>query len=246
MKHHIITTALIVGAGVAFAAQSQAANTGDVILAFQTPTGTGNTINLEVDLGPVTNFTNATGPLNLGNFGSQLAADYGSSYYTRTDLMYAAFAATGLTGADGYPKKTLFVTDVAPNNQVDNSSTANGTSSSAILGAVNFYNQTGPGSGPENIDATQSGSYTSYDQNGVQFSTLAGLDNVLSGVSNFDLMYPAGTSGATLGGPSQDLGTFAIDPTGTVTFTPTSAPEPASAGLLALGALALGFVRRRA
>ena len=86
---------------------------GDLILGFRVTdnTGAGATLNLEVDLGNMSQFTslaagqtltlNATTPGSAGLSLADLVGTYGATWNTRTDLVWGAFAATGRTGTSG-------------------------------------------------------------------------------------------------------------------------------------------------
>src|SRR5579859_5354482 len=91
----------------------------DLILGFRATGGTGAGVNLEVDLGSVSNFYNgANDGLTLTNLVIQDLIDtYGADWSTRTDLFWAAAATDGTAQADpnGKPASTLWATGVPGN-----------------------------------------------------------------------------------------------------------------------------------
>ena len=91
----------------------------DLILGFRATAAPGQTLNLEVDLGPMSQFYNASPgqTISLPELAvADLVATYGASWYTRTDLSWGAVTTTGraVGTADGHaPVYTLWAT--APN-----------------------------------------------------------------------------------------------------------------------------------
>jgi hypothetical protein len=100
-------------------AQTITSSLDDLILGFYATGAPGQTLNLEVDLGSISNFYNATGSFPLPALAVQdLVNTYGASWSTRTDLFWGAVSTTGrATGtADGHaPVGTLWAT--APDSQ---------------------------------------------------------------------------------------------------------------------------------
>jgi hypothetical protein len=86
----------------------------DLILGFYATGSTGLTLNLEVDLGSVSNFYNVTGSIPLPALAIQdLVNTYGASWNTRTDLFWGAVSTTGraVGTPDGHaPVGTLWAT----------------------------------------------------------------------------------------------------------------------------------------
>ncbi|MGD1018933.1 MAG: PKD domain-containing protein [Verrucomicrobiia bacterium] len=100
-------------------AQTVNAQLEDLILGFYATGGTGGGVNLEVDLGSVSNFYNgANSGLTLTNLVTEDLIDtYGANWASRTDLFWAAAATDGNAGADpnGTPASTLWATGVPGN-----------------------------------------------------------------------------------------------------------------------------------
>jgi len=101
-------------------AQTNTPSLGDLILGFRATGAPGQTLNLEVDLGNMSNFYNSTGFFPLPALAVQdLVNTYGANWSTRTDLFWGAVSTTGRSDgtADGHaPVGTLWATapDGAP------------------------------------------------------------------------------------------------------------------------------------
>ena len=95
-------------------AQTVTTSLDDLILGFYATGAPGQTLNLEVDLGSISNFYNATGSFPLPALAVQdLVNTYGASWSTRTDLFWGAVSTTGRAAgtADGHaPVGTLWAT----------------------------------------------------------------------------------------------------------------------------------------
>jgi hypothetical protein len=150
----------------------------DLILGFRATGGQGQTVNLEVDLGNVSQFYNATpgSTIPLPALSVQdLANVYGSTWSTRTDLVWGAVATTGRASgtADGHaPVGTLWATDPPGQNAWNRGSVfAQKTASSYIeamitpgaAGSLYGATPTVNSSSSAEIDATQPGSWTIQD-----------------------------------------------------------------------------------
>src|SRR5271166_5918374 len=117
----LLTTTLLALASVALIATSADAQVTaafpDIILGFAASGGSGAATNLEVDLGNVSQFYNATpgSTITLTQLSPlDLAQIYGATWFSRSDLTFGAFATTGPTlgTADGHaPKDTIWITD---------------------------------------------------------------------------------------------------------------------------------------
>ena len=136
--------ALVAVASVALLTQAVLAATitpqmGDLILGFRATANPGQTVNLEVDLGPVSRFYNATSGqvIALPELSTaDISAQYGAGWITRTDLYWGAVATTGRAAGtpDSHaPVDTLWAT--APNCAtafLRKSSSAQGNASATI------------------------------------------------------------------------------------------------------------------
>ena len=155
-------------------------NFGDVILGFRATGNPGQTINLEVDLGPVSQFyglaPGATLPLSALSV-VDLRTTYGTNWYTRPDLYWGAIATAGrasayTNGVVNVPIGTLWAT--TPNGAVAwnrGSSFAQKNASATIeaifstpgVGSFNGATSTTNSSTAAIIDATRPGSWTYQD-----------------------------------------------------------------------------------
>ena len=123
MKRLLTTTLLGLASVALISIDAKAVPTpaiGDLILGFRVTdaSGQGNTQNLEVDLGNVSNFTSLTagttvtlnptttnGNTGLSSIGStsDISTIYGANWNTRTDLVWGVAAASGRTGSSAVP-----------------------------------------------------------------------------------------------------------------------------------------------
>jgi hypothetical protein len=122
MKKLLITALLGLASVALISIDAKAVPTpaiGDLILGFRVTdaSGMGNTQNLEVDLGNVSNFTslaagttvtlNATTPTSTGLSSTgptnDLSSIYGANWNTRTDLVWGVAAASGRAGSSAVP-----------------------------------------------------------------------------------------------------------------------------------------------
>jgi hypothetical protein len=159
-------------------AQSLTPQLDDLILGFRTAGGQGQTVNLEVDLGNVSQFYNATpGTTNsLPALSVQdLSSVYGANWSTRTDLVWGAVATAGRAAGtpDGHaPLGTLWATDRTGQAAWNRGSVfAQKTASPNIEAMIvsgsagSLYGATPTVNSSESatIDATQAGSWTIQD-----------------------------------------------------------------------------------
>jgi hypothetical protein len=109
---------LLALAGIALVASAAHAQTitsslDDLVLGFSS-TAPGQTFDLEVDLGSISNFYNATSSFTLPALALQDLVDtFGANWYTSTNLSWGAVATTGRTSgtSDGHaPAGTLWAT----------------------------------------------------------------------------------------------------------------------------------------
>lgn len=243
-------------------AQTYPATTGDLILGFQTASpNTGNTIDLEIDLGQASNFSSLAGGtiVNLtdgstsaGQTGAFSIADLTSTYGTTPASL--KFSVSGSMGPGG--NNEVFISQNTANTIA--LSPSQGTLSNSINSMYLAFTNGTPGatgSTDATILTTATGAYKgiagSTGNYGGNFSTTKTQSTYSStGAVVFDLYdVPQGTSGN-----ATELGYFTLyganDTTdaGQLTFTstaPLAAPEPSTYALFGLGALVMVLALRR-
>ena len=269
MKKFIIAAALSAG----LVASLHASSADDLILGFRATGGTGAGTNLELDLGSISNYVNATSgsTLDLGSLlsSSSLGAAgtidsvYGADWATRSDLTWGLVATQGsvtASGPDGEVAKTIWMSSGANSSALDGTASGaviNGKASSFMgnaLAKIATIYPAFPGSA-QAVDATSAGSWTVAEGTG---------PNVWSGIfarSTFENNTNiAGNNGSyvasdlyqvspVLNQPGTYLGTFAITNAGEVTFSAAAGaaiPEPTTyAAFIGAGALGFSMLRRR-
>jgi len=252
MKKHFIS-ALLALAGITATVQAQVvASYDDLILGFQATGGTGQNVNLEVDLGSITQFYNQ--PVGTKITLSRLAAAdiasiYGNNWASRTDLVWGIVGTTGRTagGPNGQPGDTLWATraEATVGTQSTPWTTASALSQSnaaAVIeplflsepGSLNGQTATSGSAYASAVNATLPASYSSEDNTyaGTSFSffnpTINTPVTVTAGsysVADLYELRPSSTSAnATY------LGSFGLKSDGTLTFASSPAPFVAGAG----------------
>ena len=235
-------------------AQTITPQLGDLILGFRATGGVGSTLNLEVDLGSISNFYNATGSFALPALSLQDLTDaYGANWSTRTDLVWGAVATIGR--ANGTPDShaplgTLWAT--APGDQPawDRHSSSSQKNASSSIESIfvpgsegTLYGQT-PTSNSASaaiITASLAGSWSSGDLKSVGTSfgyfnpTIDGA--VSNGPSVLELYELQPGSGA-----GTELGQLVLTPSD-LSFV--AVPEPSTVALVAIGVASVVLLRRR-
>ena len=236
----LFLTALLAALGAVATARAQvSANMNDLVLGFRATGGQGQNVNLEVNLGSVSQFQNlAAGTTLLISRLSpaDLAAVYGANWATRTDLTWGVIGTAGRIsgGPNGAPIATLWATNAEePDGTqsppwIPGSRDAQFNASSQIEalvlaspGSLNGASATANSSTSSAVNATLAGSYTYQDtfQVGTSFSFFnPTIDNGVKPVSGsyavsdfYELR--AGASASTY------LGSFGLSTSGTLTFS---------------------------
>jgi PKD repeat protein len=148
----------------------------DLILGFRASGGTGGGVNLEVDLGSVSNFYNAApgSVIPLPELASQDLIDtYGADWATRTDLFWGAAATDGnaLPDPNGKPVSTLWATSVPGNTPPLEGNSGNQAGAATKIfgiyngsaGSLNGSTSTSNSSAAAAIQNTQLGSWSSQE-----------------------------------------------------------------------------------
>jgi len=238
-------------------AQSITPAFGDLILGFRAGGGVGGALDLEVDLGSISNFYDAApnSTFTLPQLAAQDLIDtYGASWNTRTDLFWGAVSTTGrVSGYDVNPKDTLWAT--APNGAPawqQASQFAQGPASANIepmydAGSPGTLNGATPTTNSASAavlsnGATGSWGYQDTKTTGTSFGyfnpTVDNSANTASGpaISQLYQLQP-GSGAATL------LGNLILGSDGTLSFQ--AVPEPSAGVLVLLGLGSVLMLRRR-
>lgn len=258
MKNKITFMAVLGAAALALstfhaAAQQVSGTTNDLLLCFETTTGQGSTINLEVDLG---NF--ASPAVTSLNIDTDLVNDYGSGWASRTDLTWGVIATNFQTTP---PAEYTLVgseadtagagTSVGPSKQ---SKSAQSGASTDINNTYDLFNSDNATAGAvaqsETVDNTTGGSFGN-DQTAVGdiFHTLqqgTPDDGSFSGNQcSVDLWESIGGAINPSGGTVTDINTITLNDAGEITVGTAAVPEPSTWASIALGAATLIGLRRR-
>lgn len=262
-KHNLMLAALALISALAFSGTAKAVTyvSGDILLGFRATGGQGLTTNFVIDLGQASQFllggVNATGSaVSLGNYGSALASDYGASWFSRSDLRFAAVG--GLTSTTYDPTNTLFISrnETTFGTQATAPLRNTGSTQATRLGFIttigNGYNSataqatvvgntvtedTTQSFSPGNTWQSQIPSLTSVYTTSLESTFVNGATS--TALDLFELLP------STSGGAGNYIGRFTFDNSGNLSFQSQSVPEPGTYGLLLGGVLALVVVVRR-
>ena len=227
---------------------------GDVFLGFRATSGQGNTKTVLIDVGNFSRFTAGGGSIAIGNFGAELGDTFSSSWNALDSVLWSGIAYDSAT-------KSLFNTiaevtlGVAPAGYPSRSGTQQ-NSTGAQIANVGFQFNVGLVGGEASTVPANSGNTIIENDSDTNYWVAANRTPTW-GVAGWNLEgnFGAGTGAAvatlafyriapTPGGTGGVfLGTFSINDTGSVIYTP-AVPEPGTALFLGLGAIGL-FVRRR-
>ena len=251
---------------LAFAALSLAAtasaqvqaNLNDLILGFRATGGQGQNINLEVDLGSVSQFHGKPAGTTLtisGLSAADLTAIYGSGWSSRDDLWWGIVGTTGRfhTGPDSEAADTLWATrpqstagtQSLPYARASASAQANGASAieTLIAGApasLSGLNATVNSAVSASVNATLAGSYTFQDtqvQAGTSFNFFNPLIDTAAKPMSGQTAALADLYEIQPGsGDATYLGTFSLSISGQLTFTTSASGSSGNGGLTILGA----------
>lgn len=270
-------TALVLLAGTVHAASLLNGTTGagELFVGLRASAGQGLAKNVVIDLGSVSalSLLPAGSVVTLGNIGTDLTAQYGASWWERTDLAWSAVAGVASTAtadptstlyggvsANGlFPLSTVGYTRAANNAQLSianlitsMASGANGFTVAATGATSNIaIENTGDanswsskfGASPFNGFATPSGQVFE------QAFTVGAVAPGVEGALDVYRMFKTGTADGDLGGATTGPGsyqlTLEIDQSGVIKGNVLPVPEPASIGLLMSGGMLFLASRRR-
>jgi len=268
----ILSTAILALAGIANSTSAQTAAFNDLIFGFRATGGTGSGVNLEVNLGSVGSFVTQTAgtTVTLGNLSlTDLTANYGASWNTRSDLFFGAIGSTnsipGNLGPNNQANKTIWLTSAAGTspftapawNRQASASQANAISNIGALyngfnGSSSNYT-VGANSSSLVFETSQAFSWSTNEaySSGTVFqifnpnSQFEQSTNTSGGSVYADLYQVTPSAGGAAG---TLLGSFALSSAGVLSFTAgTSAiPEPSTyAAIFGAAAMGVALLRRR-
>jgi hypothetical protein len=236
-------------------AQTVSVQLDDLILGFRATGGTGAGLNLEVDLGSISNFYNgANSGLTLPGLAVQDLIDtYGANWGSRTDLWWGAAATDGNALADpnGKPASTLWATGV-PGNAVPLEATSGIQAPPATkiegiysgsVGSLYGATSTSNSSAAASISSTATGSWSVQETSGNSFGFFSPkIDGQVSSQDTLQLfeLQPSSTFPRPA---ATDVGQLVLTPSG-VSFQ--AIPEPSTWVLVALGLGMSVLLSRRA
>jgi hypothetical protein len=269
----LFLTALLAIFGVALTARAQvSANLNDLVLGFRASGGQGQNVNLEVNLGSVSQFQNQPAGTTLlisRLSAADLAATYGANWATRTDLTWGIVGTAGRIsgGPNGAPVATVWATNAEATVGTQSAAWTPGSRDAqfnvssqiealilASPGSLNGASATANSTSSSAINATLAGSYTYQDsfQVGTSFSffnpSVNNTVNAGSGTYAVSDLYElrVGASTATY------LGSFGLLKTGTLTFSTSPSTFTGASGAPTITtqpsaqAVAVGAPRRSA
>ncbi len=246
-NNNILTKSLAAIVAVTLVGQAAyAANysTGDLLLGFRAPSGTGSTKNVVVNLGQASTYRSISGTVDVvaGTSATEtdLKAQFGNSW-TDGHVVWGITGTSGISGAGGDPAKTLYATRAVPSTGgvatghptawTRQSPTSQGVTTSKLGSfATGYQTYTLSSNGGAIENKADVNSYGSFqpggtpvgNNNGISFasfnpSTESTFDGTFSAVELFRM-----TPGS---GAGQYVGTFTLNTDGTLSFT---APAKAS------------------
>ena len=231
-------------------AQAQLVNdwvANDLLIGFRASGGTGSSDSYLVNIGTAANYnTNKTSfTLSLGGIGTDLAAKYGSDWYTRSDLFWGIFGTTtsaaptlysSVARSDSNAQSTPPPSVTDPNNR-------SGTASqiTSVTSAFNGLSATANSTNAAFQPNTASPSSYNYQvtQSGTDFGSISQWNNIQGNLNQILDLYGQNNSGTFW------RGGFSLNNSGTIAFNPTIIPEPSTYALLGIGAVLLGAAYRR-
>ena len=269
MKPKLLPVALAAAAGFALAPGTARAtepnvtvNSGDLILGFQISDGSAN--DLLVDIGPYSNYTNATSAFTInfgvipadqtgagatvGNLNADLTSNYGSGWASNSLLQW------GVAGNPGNSGEVFLTEDVNNTTPVkdlgfqpaDGLYTQTNNAVAGLSAAASSTNSTLVASLP----TTGANSWSTFKPSSNAFGTGLNIEQspgdaaVGSTLNLLELVNDGSRKGDGLA--ARDIGSFTLDGSGDLTFTPSAAvPEPSTWLSIISGAASLIFIGRR-
>jgi len=227
----------------------------DIFVSFRASGGQGASTSYIVNLGQASQFTES-GPLTilsgLGNIGADLTANFGSDWYTRTDVYWSIYGHNTNGGNPiiyGSVERALDDVRSTPYPALDQSSRQNVDSQivSVLEQTGGYKGLTATANSPVGAFQANSTSASSYN---FQVATPGTSDfGSLSGWTTIEGSFGTGDSVLDLwryaGSGTTYRGNFTIDNAGVISFNTAAVPEPSTYALLAIAGIALLFMRHR-
>ena len=221
-------------------AQTPAYTNGDLLLGFRATGGMGSTQTYLVNIGQASTYRDATGPITLnsiGNIGTDLAATYGANWFDRSDLFWGI--AGGITPAVASDNNnTLYATREqtpfgSPTTPWDRRSNSQQSSTNTqIAGLKNSfvsgnYSVTANSSISSIIPTSDANSWEDFNDGILSFGAWnGGIEGTFANSSEGTaLELHRMASSSTPGLPGTHEGTFTINDSGVITFTPAASNQ---------------------
>ena len=241
---------------------SESANGNDLYLGFEQ---SGNANNLQVDLGPDTQFLNATSAFNIsfgviptgqtgaGTSVTSLLPDLNSIFTSGWTTSSGATALKwGVAGDDETGSTMLFFTQDASNPTFPkNPSSGAGSVYADKIDTFSYYlskdystvNSTETASVPNSDSSTDPDPWSVYSPSTGAFGTSLNIEQSPGDGPLSTLNLYEETPGANVGSNAKEIGTLNLETNGDLEFTPV--PEPATWGSLISGSLLLWLYQLR-
>jgi hypothetical protein len=249
-------------------------SSGDLILGFRASGGQGAGVNLEVNIGPASNYyaPASSSFIVSGLSPLDLVSTYGSDWASRSDLAWGIVGTTGISAVGIAPARTIWASNAEPSpgilsqpwprssaSGLQNSSNAIATMYSGAAGSLINGSATPNSAMASMIDNTLGGSWTVQDDGvvGVSFRRFnPTVTGVVSNMSSTPSIYDGTGYGVldlwevqpgTAGDPGTLVGGFGLNSLGNLVFSTDPGvfiPEPSVTAFTLLAALA-GIARRR-
>lgn len=237
---------LLAGLILASRAQAVTAVAGDLILGFRASGGQGASTNLEVNLGPASNYYGAAPGsfVVTGLSTSDLTATYGSGWASRADLSFGIVGTTGAASVGGAPARTIWASraETTPGTlstpwlrgNVFTLQVPSNTISTLYSGAPGSLSNAPAAGSPSSalIDISLAGSWTAQEDftPGVSFryfnpSVLITMDEIpatpaqYDGLNGYAVLDLFEVRPGTAGSPASFVGSFGLNSSGQLVFS---------------------------
>ena len=238
--------ALLAGLLLASPAQAVTAIAGDLILGFRASGGQGSSKNLEVNIGPASNYYGAMPGsfVVTGLSTSDLVSTYGSGWASRSDLSFGIVGTTGSVAVGAAPARTIWASRAESTPGTSSAPWLRGTTfalqlpsnniSSLYAGAPGSLSNAPAAGSPSSaiIDTALSGSWTAQEDftPGVSFryfnpSVLITMDEIpatpaqYDGVNGYAVLDLFEVRPGTAGSPGTLIGAFGLNDNGQLVFS---------------------------